>query len=93
MLLGLNSLESDVVDTTLPLFGPYSICGRGLVIHLVSDGSRWVCTNVEPVDVKMTTAMAIFRYPIGGKASNNEHVYKLIDCFIDCSPSFVVLIN
>jgi hypothetical protein len=51
---------------TLPLFGPFSIQGRGLVIHLASDGSRWVCTNVEPVGVKMTTAIAIFRYPLGG---------------------------
>lgn len=66
-IAGLNNIESDVVDTTLPLFGPYSISGRGLVIHLAADGSRWVCTNVEPIDVKMTTAIAIFRYPLGGK--------------------------
>lgn len=67
MLTGLTTLENNVVDTTLPLFGPYSVQGRGLVIHLASDGSRWVCTNVEPVGVKMTTAVAIFRYPLGGK--------------------------
>lgn len=66
MLTGLSSAENDVVDTTMPLFGPYSVVGRGLVIHLASDGSRWVCANVEPVGVKMTTAMAIFRYPLGG---------------------------
>ena len=66
MLTGLSILENDVVDTTLPLFGPFSINGRGLVIHLASGGSRWVCTNVQPLDVKMTTAMAIFRYPLGG---------------------------
>lgn len=67
MLTGLSILENDVVDTTLPLFGPFSINGRGLVIHLASGGSRWVCTNVQPLDVKMTTAMAIFRYPLGGR--------------------------
>lgn len=67
MLTGLTTLENDVTDTTLPLFGPYSVQGRGLVIHLASDGSRWVCTNVEPFGVKMTTAVAIFRYPLGGR--------------------------
>ena len=66
MLSGLVNAENDVVDTTMPLFGPYSVLGRGLVIHLASDGSRWVCSNVEPVGVKFTTAIAIFRYPLGG---------------------------
>ena len=66
MLTALSILENDVVDTTLPLFGAYSINGRAMVIHLAADGARWVCTNVEPVDVAMTTAMAIFRYPLGG---------------------------
>jgi hypothetical protein len=74
MLSGLKNLENDVTDTTLPLFGPYSVLGRGLVIHLALDGSRWVCTNVEPVGVKMTTAVAIFRYPLGGR-----FLFKLCD--------------
>ena len=60
-------MESDVVDTTLSLFGPYSVVGRGLVIHLASNGTRWVCSNVELVGVKMLTAVAIFRYPLGGR--------------------------
>ena len=67
LLSGLASAENDVVDTTLPLFGPFSVLGRGLVIHQASNHSRWVCANVEPVDAKMTTAMAIFRYPLGGR--------------------------
>lgn len=66
VLIGLASIDSDVVDTTLPLFGPYSISGRAVVIHLAKDMSRWVCANVESVGVKLLTAVAIFRYPLGG---------------------------
>ena len=48
-----------LIDTYLPLHGVHSIVGRSVVIHR-SNGTRWVCANIEyPSDV--TVAYSPFR--------------------------------
>ena len=45
-LSGLEELEAVYMDPNVPLFGPFSVIGRSIVIHL-ADSSRWVCADVQ----------------------------------------------
>ena len=47
-LSGLNEISADYTDPNIPLFGPFSIIGRSIVIHRDNqDGTRWVCSNIQ----------------------------------------------
>ena len=45
-LAGLSELSAVYTDPNIPLFGPFSIIGRSIVIHR-PDGSRWLCSDVQ----------------------------------------------
>ncbi|XP_002734284.1 uncharacterized protein LOC100377119, partial [Saccoglossus kowalevskii] len=59
-----TSFSGSYIDFNLPLFGQNSIIGRSIVIHK-SDGSRWVCANIN-YPTSTLTAIAVFNAPIGG---------------------------
>ncbi|KAG0723410.1 Superoxide dismutase [Cu-Zn] [Chionoecetes opilio] len=65
MLLGLPDTHATVTDHNLPLFGPRSVVGRGLVIHK-AEGARWVCANLRPMTPQIRAAVT-FRYPLVGE--------------------------
>ncbi|MPD02591.1 Superoxide dismutase [Cu-Zn], chloroplastic [Portunus trituberculatus] len=65
MLLGLEDAQATVTDHNLPLFGPRSVLGRGLVIHK-AEGARWVCANLRPTTPQIRAAVT-FRYPLVGE--------------------------
>ena len=48
-LVDLNGISETYLDPNIPLFGPYSIVGRSVVIHRSVDGPRWTCANIELV--------------------------------------------
>ena len=59
------SLSGTYTDSNLPMFGPNSIVGKSVVIHLADGGARWVCGNI--VEKKaVVTAVATFKYPVSG---------------------------
>ena len=45
-LAGLNKLSAVYTDPNIPLFGPFSVIGRSIVIH-EPGGSRWLCSDVQ----------------------------------------------
>ena len=45
-LAGLDELSAVYTDPNIPLFGPFSVIGRSIVIHR-PDGSRWLCSDVQ----------------------------------------------
>lgn len=47
-LSGLNQLEAVYTDPNIPLFGPFSVIGRSIVIHMADGpGTRWVCSDIQ----------------------------------------------
>ncbi|XP_046993173.1 uncharacterized protein LOC124605492 isoform X1 [Schistocerca americana] len=66
---GLTSLNSAFNDTHLPLFGPYSIIGRSVVIHKKNKNHRWACSSIErgysPSEARELRAIASFHHPLG----------------------------
>lgn len=44
---GLQSVQRSVVDANAPLFAPYSVVGRSLVLRAAVNDFRWVCGNIE----------------------------------------------
>lgn len=66
MLSNMASYDFTYRDPNLPLFGMNSIVGRSMVIHKdLPGGPRWICSTIWP-SVKMTTAVAKFKYPVIG---------------------------
>lgn len=64
-LTDLNEVDVTFTDSNLPLFGPNSIVGRSIVIHL-RNGARFVCAGIGyPGEV--TVARARFRSRVVGK--------------------------
>ena len=56
-----NDVYREYVDPNIPLFGPYSIIGRSIVIHMNNDdGTRWVCSDIERIArvVEVTTTIS-----------------------------------
>ena len=47
-LSGLNQISEVYFDQNVPLFGPYNIIGRSIVIHRPG-GDRLICSNIEHV--------------------------------------------
>lgn len=45
-LAGLDELSAVYTDPNVPLFGPFAVIGRSIVIHR-PDGSRWLCSDVR----------------------------------------------
>ena len=45
-LSGRDQISAVYTDPNIPLFGPFSILGRSIVIHR-PDGSRWICSNIR----------------------------------------------
>lgn len=45
-LSGLSEISATYSDPNIPLFGPFSIIGRSIVVHR-PDGSRWLCSDVQ----------------------------------------------
>ncbi|KAK2722112.1 uncharacterized protein LOC136034475 [Artemia franciscana] len=66
-LQGLDEKIESYYDPSLPLYGPYTISGRSIVVHYASDGGRWTCANIEPIGVNFITAAATFLYPLSGR--------------------------
>ncbi|XP_049808255.1 uncharacterized protein LOC126251704 isoform X3 [Schistocerca nitens] len=66
---GLTSLNSAFNDTHLPLFGPYSIIGRSVVINKKNKNHRWACSSIErgysPSEARELRAIASFHHPLG----------------------------
>jgi Cu/Zn superoxide dismutase len=57
-LSGQNDFYREYVDPNIPLFGPFSILDRSLVIHEDdADGTRFVCSNIQRIRrvVQVTT--------------------------------------
>jgi len=49
-LSGQNDIYREYVDPNIPLFGPYSILDRSLVIHEDDpEGTRFVCSNIQRI--------------------------------------------
>jgi len=48
-LSGRDSISQMYTDPNIPLSGMDGIIGRSVVIHYTSNGSRWVCSNIEHV--------------------------------------------
>ena len=47
-LSGLDEILADYTDPNVPLFGPFSVIGRSIVIHLDDEGgTRWVCSDIH----------------------------------------------
>ena len=60
-LAGFNDFSGTFTDPNVPLFGPYSILGRSIVIHRNdADGTRWVCSNIQRISrvVQVTTTFS-----------------------------------
>lgn len=57
-LRGLSNINGVYMDPNVPLFGPYSILRRSIVIHQSdTDGTRWVCSDIQHMSrvVQVTT--------------------------------------
>ena len=57
-LSGMNNINSEYVDPNIPLFGPFSILDRSVVLHEDdADGTRFICSNIKRVRpvVQVTT--------------------------------------
>ncbi len=61
-----SSEVASLTDFNLPLFGRYSVIGRALVFY-APEGTIIACSNIELMDVNMTTAFATFDTPIQGQ--------------------------
>jgi Cu/Zn superoxide dismutase len=47
-LSGLDEISADYTDPNVPLFGPFSVIGRSIVIHLDDrNGTRSVCSDIQ----------------------------------------------
>ena len=47
-LSGLDEISAEYTDPNVPLFGPFSVIGRSIVIHEDDqDGTRWVCSDIQ----------------------------------------------
>ena len=60
-LTGQGDFNGMYVDPNVPLFGPYSILGRSVVIHQSdADGTRWVCSDIQRISrvVQVTTTFS-----------------------------------
>ena len=60
-LSGQNDFYSEYVDLNIPLFGPYSILDRSIVVHEDdADGTRFVCSNIQRIRrvVQVTTMIS-----------------------------------
>ncbi|XP_046342828.2 uncharacterized protein LOC124123706 [Haliotis rufescens] len=66
-LAGKDSYYNSMKDYNMPMFGPYSIVGRSVVIHQSTAGApRWICANINDVSPR-SVAIATFKFPIIGK--------------------------
>ena len=45
-LSGLNEISAVFTEPNVPLFGPFSVIGRSIVIREI-DGTRWVCSDIK----------------------------------------------
>ncbi|XP_065657005.1 uncharacterized protein LOC101240538 isoform X2 [Hydra vulgaris] len=55
-LLGKNNFSLQIVDVSLQLYGFNTIVGRSVVLHR-TDGSRFICANIEPGGSKMLSLL------------------------------------
>ena len=47
-LSGLDEILAEYSDPNVPLFGPFSVIGRSIVIHQDDQaGTRWVCSDIQ----------------------------------------------
>ncbi|XP_067657181.1 uncharacterized protein [Haliotis asinina] len=61
-----DSYSQTMKDYNMPMFGPYSIIGRSVVVHKsVAGAPRWICANINDLSPR-TFAAATFKYPIIG---------------------------
>lgn len=65
-LADLDAVNRTVTDFNLPLFGPNSIVGRSVVIHLRTDGSRYACASVG-YSGEVIVGRARFQSPVVGE--------------------------
>ena len=56
----MNEIDATFSDPNIPLSGKDGVIGRSIVIHLHSDGSRWVCANIEHETEDMLVYSATF---------------------------------
>eukprot|EP00117_Sycon_ciliatum_P048323 scpid32648/ scgid2310/ Superoxide dismutase [Cu-Zn] len=76
-LANLQSVQQEMYDGQLPLFGPHSIAGRSIVIHRnAPNAPRWVCANIEMPQTAKRIAVAHFYAPLAGTI-----YFRQIDAF------------
>lgn len=61
-----TEVDQSFTDFNLPLFGPNSVVGRSVVLHLQADGSRYACTNVG-YPGQVVVGRARFQSPLVGE--------------------------
>lgn len=87
-LAGENNFNREYTDPNIPLFGPFSIIGRSIVIHRDdSDGTRWICSDIQRISrvVQVTTTFTtdtlsgrvIFYQPYGDPYAETTIVVEI----------------
>ena len=87
-LLGQNDFYAEYVDPNIPLFGPFSILDRSVVIHEDDpDGTRFVCSNIQrirrvvqvttPIDTNTFTGNVTFIQPADDPYSETTIIVDL----------------
>ena len=87
-LSGQNDFYREYVDPNIPLFGPYSILDRSLVIHEDDpEGTRFVCSNIRrirrvvqvttPINTNTFTGSITFTQPADDPYSETTIVVNL----------------
>lgn len=83
-LQGISSLDKQIFDVQLALFGRHSILNRALVIHRNdASGSRWICANVVPdMSSKQLSATANFTTTsdLQGMVNIVSHLFNFYKC-------------
>ena len=66
-LSGQRNTTMEFQDWFLPLFGPYSVVGRSIVIHRsLPKAPRWTCATILQDNALVKTAVVRFTYPVAG---------------------------
>ena len=69
-LAGHESVDLTYTDSNLPLYGPYSIIGRSVVVHRNQPGApRWACANIGCPSMSRRAAFVRMLAPFAG------HIY------------------
>ena len=87
-LSGQNDFYAEYVDPNIPLFGPFSILDRSVVIHEDDpDGTRFVCSNIQrirrvvqvttPIDTNTFTGNVTFIQPADDPYSETTIIVDL----------------